>query len=466
MTRAGRRMVLSPRSGSGGGRVLVRPSGVILRQAGAASGGRSLTFLCNLVLLGMLPMFAQCFHYMVDIPPLYLLSKGWPFLMVPATIWGLASLEVPGRLLLLTMLVWLLAVTPLISIVHLGNSFPDAMATTIKVWPFTYVFALAAILAWLRPDRAVLRAQIIGLGITTFVVMSVLWVVVPASSYGGSHLDTKLFMTDVERGYRIYMPMFFGILLILYLNRSMWARFAWWKPVAIVVCFVLLQTIYKQRTAIAGAALAVVIGGLLSLRRWRIAGFALFGAVGMAGLFYLATRSQVVTQLQGNLGNSLAVREVSVVTAWNYLAADPLRWVLGVGGTTRLGEVTLGELFNNRMFFLADIGWLGVLFEYGLVGVGLMLMVHGIGLYYALKWGRTDDPLTQAFADYIIYLLAVSIVYSVVFTPGELVTIMAFTFYFGRLTRKAEPVYGIAPSQPVRAMPRHSAPARPVPSGL
>ncbi len=466
MTRAGRGMVLSPRRGSGGGRVLVRPSGVVLRQAGAASGGRSFVFLGNLVLLGMLPMFAQCFHYMVDIPPLYLLSKGWPFLMVPATIWGLASLEVPGRLLLLTMLVWLLAVTPLISILHLGNSFPDAMATTIKVWPFTYVFALAVILAWLRPERAVLRAQIIGLGITTFVVMSVLWVVVPASSYGGSDLDTKLFMTDVERGYRIYMPMFFGILLILYLNRSMWARFAWWKPVAIVVCFVLLQTIYKQRTAIAGAALAVVVGGLLSLRRWRIAGFALFGTVGMVGLFYLATRSQVVTQLQGNLGNSLAVREVSVVTAWNYLAADPLRWVLGVGGTTRLGEVTLGELFNNRMFFLADIGWLGVLFEYGLVGVGLMLMVHGIGLYYALKWGRTDDPLTQAFADYIIYLLAVSIVYSVVFTPGELVTIMAFTFYFGRLTRKAEPVYGIAPSQPVRAMPRHSAAARPVPSGL
>jgi hypothetical protein len=322
MMRAGRGMILSLGSGRQGGasdaapgRVLVRPSGVILRRRyGSASAGRSGTLLGHLVLLGMLPMFAQCFHYMVDIPPLYLLSKGWPFLMVPATIWGLAKLEVPGRLLLLTMLVWLLAVTPLISILHLGNSFPDAMATTIKVWPFTYVFALAAVLAWLRPDRDVLRAQIVGLGVTTFVVMTVLWVVVPASSYGGTDLDTKLFMMDVERGYRIYMPMFFGILLILYLNRSMWARFALWKPIAIITCFILLQTIYKQRTAIAGAALAVAIGGLLSLRRWRLAGFALFAAVGALGLFYLATRSQFVSQLQGNLGNSLAVREVSVVT--------------------------------------------------------------------------------------------------------------------------------------------------------
>lgn len=414
------------------GRILQAPRGTIVgrmpgRDVPANAAWRAL------VVLAVLPMFAQCFHYMVDIPPLYLLSKVWPFLLAPACVWALISLDIPAKTVHLALLVWLLAATPLLSTLNLGNSFPDAMATTVKVWPFTYVFSLAAILAWARPERAMLRAQLLGLGICTFVLMLLLWVTVPASAYGGTDLDTKLFMLDVERGYRIYMPMFFGVLLILYLNRSMWYRFVWWKPVLIVIGFILLQTIYKQRTAIAGVALAVVLGGLLSLRRWRVAAFMLAGLVGSAGLAYFIARSQMFVQLRDTLGNSLAVRQISTSQAWNYLVDDPLRWILGVGATTRLGEVTLAQLFNNRMFFLADIGWLGVLFEYGAIGVGLMLLVHAVGLGCALRWGRRDDPLTLAFADYVIYLLAVSIVYSVVFTPGELASIMALSFYFARL---------------------------------
>ncbi len=412
------------------------PRGLVLGHAERHSAGEVSLASSRwraLVILGMLPMFAQCFHYMVDIPPLYLLSKLWPFLMAPAAVWAMASVNIPARLIHLALLVWLLAATPLISILNLGNSFLDAMATTVKVWPFTYVFSLAAMLAWARPERGTLRAQILGLGVGTFVLMGLLWITVPASAYGGTDLDTKLFMMDVERGYRIYMPMFFGILLILYLNRSMWARFTWWKPVLIVICFILMQTIYKQRTAIAGVALAVVIGSILSLRRWRVAAFMVCGLAGAFGLAYLAARSQFVSQLQDNLGNSLAVRQVTMHTAWDYLAADPLRWLFGVGATTRLGEVTLGQLFNNPMFFLADIGWLGVLFEYGAVGVGLMLLVYGIGLACAIRWSQRDDPLTQAFADYVVYLIAVSLVYSVVFTPGELVSIMALSFYFGQM---------------------------------
>ena len=36
-------------------------------------------------LLLVLPMFAQIFHYMIDINSLYLLSKAWAVLMLPTT---------------------------------------------------------------------------------------------------------------------------------------------------------------------------------------------------------------------------------------------------------------------------------------------------------------------------------------------------------------------------------------------
>jgi hypothetical protein len=382
-------------------------------------------------LICLLPMFAQCFQYMTDIPPLYLLSKAWPFLMLPVAVWALISLNMPFKLLYIVTLFWLLVVTPMIGIVTLGNSFADAMATTAKVWSFTYLFSAYGMLVLLGCSAETLRRVMIGLGLSTFAVMVLLWVAVPDSAYGSGDLETKLFMTDNERGNHINMPMFFGVLLILYLNRSAWIRFAWWKPPAIVVAFILLLTIYQERAAIASAAVAVIVGGALSLKRWRLVAFTFLSLVLCLGAMLLLAHSETV-ELKSNLGGSLAVREVSVITAWNYIDIDPVRWVFGVGGTTRLGDVTLGKLFNNPMFFLTDIGWLGVLFEYGAIGVVLILLVHVIGLYCVQHWARPDDPWSQAFSDYIVYLLVGSAIYSVVYTPGELMTVVALSYYLAR----------------------------------
>ncbi len=449
----------------GRGRILAPPRGATLARPRAEPAGTAGTGGPILLVACALPMFAQCFQYMTDIPPLYLLSKVWPFLLLPVGLWAMAALRMPYKALHAANLFWLLAVTPAIGILQLGNSFPDAMATTVKVWSFSYVFSAAGLLALLRPDPATLRRAILAFGAGTFILMAALWVTVPASAYGGGDLETKLFMTDVERGYRIYMPMFFGILLVLYLNRSMMLRFAAWKPVAMGLCIILMLTIYKQRTAIAGVGLAVAFGFCLGLRRWRVPAFAALGLLGAVALAVLYLRAQGAADLRSGLGNSLAVREVTVGQAWAYVSADPLRWLLGVGGTTRLGEVTLGRLFNNPMFFLTDIGWLGVLFEYGAIGVALMLAVHFAGLRLALRWARPDDPLSQAFADYIVYLLATSVVYSVVFTPGELTTVIALSWFFARAS------YGISALQPAMPSPRHIAAARPLavgppPSGI
>jgi hypothetical protein len=415
------------------------------------------------VLICVLPMFAQCFQYMTDIPALYLLSKVWPLVMLPIAGWALLRLDIPHKGLHIVVLCWLLVITPLMGILQLGNNFADAMATSVKVWSFTYVFAVAGVLVLLRSSQEMVRRVVIGLGVATFVIMPVLWVVVPASAYGGGDLDTKLFMTDVERGFRIYMPMYFGVMLMLYLNRSAWMRFAWWKPIGVLIALALMLMIYKQRAAIASAVLALVLGCVLSMKRWRFAGFAIVGVGACAGIILFMARAQNSVELANNLGASLAVREVSVSTAWDYLSTDPARWILGVGGTTRLGDVTLGKLFNNPMFFLADIGWLGVLFEYGAVGVLLMLLVYGAGLRAALGWARPDDPLSQAFADYIVYLAASSVIYSAVFTPGELTTTMALSYYLSRVSRPPHADQRISASQPAEPSPRHNARARSLP---
>jgi hypothetical protein len=434
---------------------------VNVRRVGALEKPSSAQWWRVLIALFALPMFAQCFQYMVDIPALYLLSKAWPVLTLPLLAWAILRLDIPYKLLFIATMFWIIGVTPMIGMMQLGNEAGAAFLTTAKVWAYGFVFSAAGLLVLLRLPAETLGRAVLGLGLGTYAIMVVLWLIVPTSAYGGGDVATKLFMYDPERGYHLYFPMFFGMLLVFFLNRSFWMRPRVWKAVAIIVAFALQYVIYKERTAIAGGALVVAIASALSAGRWRIPALVLLGIAAGAAVFYLIGRMENATDIHSSLGGSLAVRQISVATAWNYLSLEPVRWLLGVGATTRFGNVTLAQLFGNRMFFLTDIGWLGVAFEYGVIGALLMLLVHLAGLRAATKWSRPDDPLSQALADYVLYLIVVSAVYSVVFTPGELATVLALSYYLARVRTDYNP----GESQPISLMPRHIALASPRPSG-
>jgi hypothetical protein len=406
-------------------------------------------------------MFAQCFQYMVDVPPLYILSKAWPVLTLPLFVWALLRLDIPYKVLFVTTTVWIIGVTPMIGIAQLGNDAGAAFLTTAKVWAYSFVFSAAGLLVFLRLSAATLQWVILGLGVGTYVIMLGLWLLVPVSAYGGGDVATKIFMYDPERGYHLYMPMFFGMLLIFYFNRSFWLHPRAWKVLAILVAFALQLAIYKERASIAGAVLVVAVAAALSAGRWRIPALAALVTAALGSVLFFTRRLENVADIHASLGGSLAVRKVSVLTAWDYLSADPERWLLGVGATTRFGNITLAQLFGNRMFFLTDIGWLGVAFEYGVIGALLLLMMHLAGLRAVTRWSRPGEALSQALVDYVLYLIVVSVVYSVVFTPGELTTVVALGYYLARVRigHRADGVHSAS------FIPRHIALASPRPSG-
>ena len=279
-----------------------------------------------------------------------------------------------------------------------------------------------------------------GLGAATFVVMALLWVVVPVSAYDDGVNQTKLFLSDAERGYRIYMPMFFGLLLIFALNRSFWMRPQLWKPLAIVACFGLLLLIFKQRTVIGGAVIVMVVGAALSLRRWRWPLLALLelGLLAAAPAIWSYAHSAGVAK---SLGGSLTMRQMEIAKALAFLNAEPHRWLFGAGSATRVGEVSLAQIVGAQGFFLADLGWLGVIFEYGAIGVALLLLLHVAGLWITWRAARLGDPVARATFDYVLYILLVSPVLPVTFAPGELCTCMAMAFWYLRAdTRRHYPV--------------------------
>jgi len=418
------------------GRGRIVPLGPVPTPIPAAAQGPRWT---GLILLAILPLFGQFFHYMVDAGPFYFLSKAWPFITLPFALHGLIRTRTPPHGIYIACLAYVLAVTPVLSIYWLGNSIVDAIGTTIKVWPITYYFSLLSVLLLLRPTPAQLRRSLITLGIVSFAVLWLLWIIVPASRYATDPEISKLFLYETERGYRIYMPETFTILTMFFVTHRAARQPRLWHAAFLLFAIASLLIIYKQRLAIA-VTVAVTVWILYRQlpRLWRSLGLIAAGFGGVAVIVYALRNGDKVAQ---SLGGSLSIRQTSMNLLWRFLLDEPLRWIFGSGGATRFGSVTMADIVGRKDFYLADLGWAGVIFEYGAVG---SLLLFGLYMTALRRYDRgpsgedtspdpgADHDLYEALRDYALYLLLSTAVYSPVFTPGELASITALILYLGQ----------------------------------
>ncbi len=257
--------------------------------------------------------------------------------------------------------------------------------------------------------------------------MAVISATAPQEAYFRTIEQTKIFLYDSDRGNRVNVPMFFGLLAMFTLARSFWRRPRVWQPALLAVCFYLMIAIYKERTPLIGAAAVIVPRRRAVQRALRVP--ILVGLICLAlvaGPAYLLLHAESVAK---GLGGSLTVRQMELDKAVEFLNAEPWRWITGVGSATRIGDITLADIIGARVFFLADLGWLGVAFEYGAVGVALLVLLHALGLKLTWQAIRPDDPLSGGLFDYVLYIVVTSPISSVVLAPGELLTCMAIAWY-------------------------------------
>ncbi|WGM31915.1 hypothetical protein [Brevundimonas sp. NIBR11] len=384
----------------------------------------------TLTLILTLPMFGGLFFYVVDAPPLYLLAKAWPVVTAPLTLYAAWRLNPPHHPFVLAACAWLLGVTPFVSVIQLGNDVFGALTSTVKIWPLTGALGLAAVLSLIRPTARDLTRVVVVLAILTFGFLVGAWLFAPDVLFQQGIEDTKVFLNDAERGRRINAPMMFGILALFLINRSFWRRPALWKAVLIGLGVVALVLAYKQRAQIGGTVVGLGLGALLSLRRWQ------GPAMMMTAAVVIAAAIPVTLCLgQGavdSLGGSLSMRQIEAEHALAFLNDQPWRWIMGVGSATRVGNVTLGDIVGTPFFFPSDLGWLGVVFEYGAIGAALMLALHLVAIRMAWRAAQSGEVISAAVFDYALFLLIVSPVVSVVLSPGELATVLALSWWLIR----------------------------------
>ena len=389
------------------------------------------------VLLAVLPMYYQAFQYMIDVMPLYTLSKGWPLITFPLALWGMFALRLPHTAYFVVLLAYTVGLSPALSMVQLYNDFVEAAATTTKIWSFAFYFSLSAILYWLRPDAAQLRRAVLTLAVLTFLIQWTLWFTVPASAYMFGPKISQIFYWDLERGFRVVLPMGMGLVGIFYVARLFARSPRAWHVLIIGAAIGSMVMIYKQRLAILSALVITAFAATSGMRARKplLAWGAMLAFAGAAALAVLYLPDRAV---QGSLGNSLSIRATSVRLAWDFIRDDPLRLLFGVGSTTNVSTVSFQQILNNPDFFTTDIGWIGVLLEYGLVGSALIAGAYLLGILITQKAARLGDPLMQALSDWALYLIMVTAVYSVIYTPGEIMTATAIAVY--TLRQRGRPI--------------------------
>ncbi|MFT0890943.1 hypothetical protein [Pseudochelatococcus sp. G4_1912] len=393
------------------------------------------TFVAAAMILSLL-FFGQVFYYLNQLEPLYYLSKAWPIIVLPMAALGMrpgvvGQAAIPLRWLFVAVLAYTIGITPLLSMLYLGNGLVDALLTTVKVLPLLFYPALVFQLAWLKPSARMLRKCVLGLGVMTFVLMVILWVTVPASWYSTDSATSKLLIYEFERGYRVSMPMFFGLLLIFYLGRQFAYTIRWYYILAIAVLFVLLFLIYKQRTTIAMAAIVVVLASCPE--KWRRLAFA-GGLLAAAGALVFVLVAPFMEQVTASLGASLLIRLDSLQRAITFIGDRPLNWLFGMGAVTRFSSVSMANILGSDYFFLADIGWVGVIFEYGIVGAVLIAALYIAAFLTADHAGReSGNAFALALSDYLLFMIFSSAVYSLVFVPGEMATVLALSVYLKKI---------------------------------
>ena len=380
------------------------------------------------LLVSVLPLFGQTVHYMKDLKPLWALSKAFPILSLPLAIPILTRQRMPLAMVWLFAFLWLVLVSSFNGMFAFNQSFLLGLTAQVKLLPMFYVFSFLGLLLVLRPTVDELLMGFATCAFLTFAVVFLLWALAPQSWYVSSYDfgDAPLLSAD-DRGNRIRMPMYFGLIAMFALYRRFLGRPDWRTGVLVAICMALIVGAVKTRAVVlASLATLAIVTFMAASPRWRIVAVA-GAAVMVLGLLQVP---YVQSAFDTSSASGFDVRQITAEKASAFLGNSALHWVFGVGTITSLSEGGLAKFFNH-FFFLGDITWLGVIFEFGLFGAGLMVFLLVRTWTFAFDVRKSmDSKMLAGMQDYVMFTLIQSPLYSTMtLQPGEIAVIAATFIY-------------------------------------
>ncbi|MES2272062.1 MAG: hypothetical protein V4533_14360 [Pseudomonadota bacterium] len=380
------------------------------------------------LLVLLLPLFGQSFHYIKDVPPLWALSKIWPLIALPfAPVLLYRPYSAFSRQMIFTFL-WLVGISSVAAIPAFGQSFLIGLTGQIKLLPLLSFFSFLGFLYWQKPTLRELTAAFVICAVATLLVLLALWLIAPQSWYVGTIDvgDAPLLSADA-RGNRIRMPMFFAMLGMFYWYRlaNQTQKWRWFVPVAIVLSC--MMGLVRTRAMVLGGAATLALAMLVATTPRRRLIVMLLVPVLLIAMFQIP---YVASVFDTDQNSGLQVRVITAQKATYFLGNDWINWLFGVGSISSINPKGMADFFSHY-FFLADITWLGIIFEFGLFGAALLLALPVRGIWYFKKLRRRiDHPLLAAMQDYLIYVILISGLYpTLTLQPGEVAILLSVAVY-------------------------------------
>ena len=380
------------------------------------------------LLIALLPLFGQTFHYMKDLRPMWALSKALPLVSLPLALPLLTRGRLPLPMIWLAAFLWLVLLSSTIGIFTFDQPFLRGLTAQVKLLPMLYCLSFLGVLLLARPSVGELQSAFAWCAGLTFLTLVLLWAFAPQSWYAGNYEigDAPLLSVD-DRGNRIRMPMYFGMIGLFWIYRRLLQQRRSRDALLFVLAIAVLVGIVKTRAVVlATGAVLVCISFIASSPRGRViaAAAALIGALALMQIPYLSSAFDTSS------ASGFDVRATTIAKATAFLGDSPGRWLFGVGTISSLDPDGMVRYFNH-FFFLADISWLGVVFEFGLVGAAIIALLMVSTLVFAARVRRRiDAPFLAGLQDYVLFTLLISPLYSTMtLQPGEIAVIAACFVY-------------------------------------
>jgi hypothetical protein len=351
----------------------------------------------------------QPFFYLNDFYTLYVIAKaGVPVIGFVATYllilcFSLGKSLYPYTLTILIATLYFTVSPALASYWQHNQSLPYGLTSEAKIFPLLFYFAAFYVFRKWRVNPHEMEI--------TFALLA--WVTIAIGSGLEFLVDPEFLKTDdgvfvifdEVRGYRYNMPLIFVELYSLIVFRRSLEQKSWAAALQLLPIFGYLVLIAEQRLSVFGL---VVVMCLASLRYASLRSLLVLLAciiVPAGGLILMKADYFALVEVAA----AFAFRLNTVTTIFDFLGSDLLRWLFGAGHLNPLSGTTIQDVYGPN-FWPSDVGWIGILYEFGLLGVVATAVMYGLLIRESEKYTQhADSHVLLGLKDYVRKVVIVSI---------------------------------------------------------
>jgi hypothetical protein len=384
-----------------------------------------LLFICFLFLF-------QIFYYAADFYNLYIVSKIlFPIITLVLTYLTFIPYFLnrkslyPYTWILVGSFFYFVISASLMAYLNYQQSLIDGVASELKFIPIFFYFATILIFEKAKVSIRDIQKSFMLISVVSLIAYIYFSIFYPEDmAIAGS----KVFLHDSVRGYRIILPLTIIEIYLFYICRKSFIEFHWINLLYVFMVFVYLIYFYKERAELIGIFLTIVFTNREKLGKHLKATFIILCVLGITLLLLLPRLEHFQIN---NIGESAQLRLKTAGVITNVLSNNYISVIFGVGNLLKTNTANFQSVYGE-FFWPSDVGWLGIVFESGILGVFIIFYILKILLKESADYRMETTPtILLALRDYVLLTIILSpMIPPLFYNIGIYATIMGIFVYF------------------------------------